>query len=323
MKENLKEMRINGINLLLEGNLIKGGILPEKISELTRSITIQSDSKIEGPVYASKMEIQNGDVLITGAVFTQQELYINSDAKGQIDFEKCVASASSVVSHAQQCRLNFHSDINAKSVALVNAFVAGSIYADEIVLQNCVVVGGVFATQSVDLSNCVFGTFNAPSIRIDGTLQMLLPTSFSIEKLYHTPESKLYNLSLADLGALFKGVPESVESGRIEMNIDVDDIKTTLTDENTQRTLHSYTVVGKVLASDMLDIDKFQNHFLLTAAALGPQLLKTYDLGQDSNGNNCPLTFDSICNFFFELLSGRISPKSMEGTFKVGDFIRR
>ena len=38
-------------------------------------------------------------------------------------------------------------------------------------------------------------------------------------------------------------------------------IRTTLTDEEVQKSLHSYTVVGKVLAADLVDYDKFQNHF--------------------------------------------------------------
>ena len=80
----------------------------------------------------------------------------------------------------------FHSDINAESVTLYNAFVAGSIYAGEIILENCVVIGGVFATQQIDLTNSIVGTFNTPSIRIDQTVYMLLPSAFSIEKIHTT-----------------------------------------------------------------------------------------------------------------------------------------
>ena len=76
--------------------------------------------------------------------------------------------------------------IYAKSVILYNVFVAGSIYADEIVLDNCVVCGGVFATQQIDLKNTVVGTFNTPSIRIEGTVYLLLPSAFSIEKMLAT-----------------------------------------------------------------------------------------------------------------------------------------
>ena len=39
MKE-LKEIRINDTNLRLNGNLVTGGILPQKISELTRTVTL-------------------------------------------------------------------------------------------------------------------------------------------------------------------------------------------------------------------------------------------------------------------------------------------
>lgn len=320
--KNLKEVHINETNILLNGNLVKGGILPGKIAELSRTVTIQADTKVDGPMYAAQLEIQGGETVVTGAVFTQRELHINSDAKGVVDFQKCVASSSSVVSRAQQCELSFHSDINAKSVALVNAFVAGSIYADEIVLENCVVIGGVFATQSAELTNCIVGTFNVPTMHISGCIQMLLPTAFSVEKISYAPGTKMYNLSLADLGSLYRGLPESAESGRIEMNIDVDDIRTTLSDETRQKTLHSYTVVGKVLAADLVDYDKFQNHFLLTAAALGPQLLRTYDFGTDAQGKTKQLVFEDIRSFFFGVLTGKIEIQPMSGTFNISNFVR-
>jgi hypothetical protein len=233
-----------------------------------------------------------------------------------------VASSSSVVSRAHNCQLSFHSDINAKSVTLVNAFVAGSIYADEIELENCVVIGGIFATQSASLNNCIIGTFNAPTIHIEGTSQMLLPTAFSVEKIHYLPGTHMYNLSLADLGSLYRGQPQAKDSGRIEMNLEVDDIRTTLTDERMHKSLHSYTVVGKVLAADLLDYDKFQNHFLLTAAALGTQLLRTYDFGTDAEGKPKQLVFPEIRAFFFELLSGKIEAQQISGTFNISDFAR-
>ena len=148
MKE-LNEIRFNESNIQLKDNLVRGGILPEKVSELNRIITIQGDTVIEGAVCAKKIEIENGDTQVKGAVYTQLELHVNSDAKGNISFMKCVASADSVVSMSGSCRLNFHSDVNAKRVSLYNAFVAGSIYADNISLENCVVIGGVFATQQL------------------------------------------------------------------------------------------------------------------------------------------------------------------------------
>ena len=132
----------------------------------------------------------------------------------------------------------------------------------------------------------------------------------------------MYNLSLADLGALYRGLPQSGESGRIEMNLDVDAIRTTLTDEHIQKTLYSYTVVGKVLAADLVNYDKIQNHFLLTAAALGPQLLRTYDFGTDADGKAKQLTFDEIRAFFFDLLSGKIEAQEMTGTFNISDLNR-
>ena len=318
MKE-LKEVRFNESNIQLKDNLVKGSILPEKISELTRTITIQGNTVIEGPVYAHKLEIQQGNSEIHGAVFTQLELYVNSDAKGSFSFKKSVGSANSVVSRANDCKLMFHSDINTKTITLYNAFVAGSIYADEVILENCVVIGGVFATQSIELKNSIVGTFNAPSVRVEQSVGLLLPSAFSIEKISSVPGTQMYNLSLADLGSLYKGFPQSQNSGRIEMNVDADEIKTSLSDEETQKTLRCYTVVGKVLAADLMDMDKFQNHFLLTAASLGTQLLKTYDLGLDSKGQQAHLTIEKIRDFFFDILVGKIAIQSIDGKFGISD----
>lgn len=313
----LKELRFNESNIQLKDNLVKGSILPEKVAELNRTITIQGNTVIEGPVYAHKLEIQNGDLEIQGAVFTQMELYVNSEATGNICFKKSVGSANSVVSRAAKSKTVFHSDINSKSITLYNSFVAGSIYADEIILENCVVIGGVFATQSIDLTNSIVGTFNSPFVRIAQTVSILLPSAFSIEKINVAPDTKLYNLSLADLGSLYRGLPQTANSGKIEMNTTTDEVKTSLTDETVQKTLRSYTVIGKVLAADLIDTDKFQNHFLLTAAALGSQLLKTYDLGVNDKGEPVTLTFDKIRDFFFDILAGKLEIQTMDGKFDI------
>jgi len=316
MKE-LKELRFNESNIQLQDNLVRGSILPEKVGELNRTITIKGNTMIEGPVYAHKLEIQNGDLEIQGAVFTQLELYVNSEATGNISFKKSIGSANSIVSRANNCNILFYSDINAKSVTLYNAFVAGSVYADEIILENSIVIGGVFATQQIDLTNSIVGTFNAPSVRIAQIVYLLLPSAFSIEKILVVPNTKLYNLSLADLGSLYKGLPQSENSGKIEMNTHTDEVKSTLAGEDIQKTLRSYTVIGKVLAADLLDTDKFQNHFLLTAASLSSQLLKVYDMGIGKDGNPVTLTFEKIRNFFFDILHGKIEIQNIDGKFDI------
>lgn len=318
MKE-LKELRFNETNIQLKDNLVKGSILPEKVAELGRTITLQGNSVIEGALYAHKLEIQQGDAEIKGAVFAQLEMYVNSDAKGKIEFKKSVGSANSIVSRALNCELTFYSDINAKSVTLYNAFVAGSIYADEIILQNCVVIGGVFSTQSLDITNSIVGTFNSPSVKAAQQVWMLLPSAFSIERINLVPGTKLYNLSLADLGSLYKGIPQATISGKIEMNVNADEVRTTLTNGDVHKTIRSYTVVGKVLSADLLDTDKFQNHFLMTAASLGSQLLKTYDMGVNQKGEPITLTFDKIRAFFFQVLSGKIEVQEVSGHFDISD----
>ena len=98
---------------------------------------------------------------------------------------------------------------------------------------------------------------------------------------------------------------------------------TKLVDEQVQKTLRSYTVIGKVLAADLLDMDKFQNHFLLTAASLGAQLLKSYDLGLDKDGNTATLSVDRIRDFFFDILHGKIEIQDMDGKFSISQITGR
>ena len=322
MKE-LKEIRFNESEILLSDNLVRGAILPEKIAELKRNIIFKGNNIVEGAVFGNRIEIQQGDLEVQGTVFAQQELYVSSEATGKIEFKKSVASANSLVSRNPNCELNFYSDVNAKSVTLYNTFVAGSIYADEVILDNCVVVGGVFATQEIEIRNSIVGTFNAPTVRLSGMINLLLPSAFSVEKVVTAAETRMYNLSLADLGSLYKGLPESEFSGRIVMDLEIDEIKSKLVDEAVQKTLRSYTVVGKVLAADLIDTDKFQNHFLLTAASLGSQLLKTYDLGEDKNGQPAYLTIPKIRSFFFDILNGKVVVKDMDGTFSISQIAGR
>ncbi|MDE5701456.1 MAG: hypothetical protein K2I15_03390, partial [Bacteroides sp.] len=133
----MKELKVisleNGV--ILSENLVKGSILPRTSAELERDVLIQNDTIVEGAVYARKLEIQNGDVEIGGAVFTKLECHISNGAKGNIILRKTVATSDSLVSYARDCRLMFMADINGKTVKLCNAFVAGSIFADEVVLE--------------------------------------------------------------------------------------------------------------------------------------------------------------------------------------------
>lgn len=317
--EDIKEIRINDNRILLKNNRVKSAILPKVTAELDRSVVIQGNCIIEGALFAHTLEIENGPVEIQGAVFTQLEVHVDQQAKGKILFKKAVGSADSIASLATGVRVIFLSDINAKQIKLKNAFVSGSIFADEVELENCVVIGGVFAARSLELTNCILGTFNSPVVRIATQLQLLLPSAFSVEKIITLPGTVISNLVLADLGAIFKGEEQSQNSGKIIMNLETDELKTVLTSEDSNQILRGFSVAGKVLAADLLNTDKLNNHFLLTAASLGNQLIQTYDLGVDKENNKIELTTDRLVNFFFDLLNGKYEIKVLSGKIKISD----
>lgn len=319
--ENLKEIRLNDNNLVLSGNIVPGGILPQKISELQRTVSIKSNSIVDGALYTSHLSIENGDVELRGAVYSQKEIYINSDAKGKVTFAKAVASSQAITSRANEVELSFCSDINAKEVTLCNAFVCGSIYADSIELTNCVVIGGVFASNSVFIKDSIVGTFNAQIVNIEGNVNLLLPSAFSLQSI-SSSNATLYNLSLADLGGLFKGEKQSEGSGKIEMNLNSDEMHTMLRDEETQVAINCYSVANKVIVADILDSDRFQNHFLLTASALGTQLLRSYKLDTKSQGEESNLSVNNLRHFFFDILSGKIVVQELSGEIQLNKLLK-
>lgn len=62
-----------------------------------------------------------------------------------------------------------------------------------------------------------------------------------------------------------------------------------------------------------------ENHFLIISASLGSQILKTYSLTK-SNGEKGPeLNVKDIAEFFFNVLTGKISVKEIDGKVKFDD----
>ena len=120
---------------------------------------------------------------------------------------------------------------------------------------------------------------------------------------------------MVDLGSLYRHLPEKEGSGIINMDVEVDDVLTSLRDDQSQRSIHCYTVANKVLMADMLDSDQFQNHFLLKAAALGSQMLKAYGLGKDADGK------DTSRSFFFDLLAGKVKAQPISGSVSIGQLL--
>ena len=117
--------------------------------------------------------------------------------------------------------------------------------------------------------------------------------------------------------ALMRGTAEAPQSGKIRIEFQKDEQRTVLTGEESQQTLRSYSIAGKVLAVDLLDLDKLQNHFLLSSAGLGSQLLQQYDLGRDAAGKLVELTPDRISAFLFDILKGRVTPSTISATFSL------
>lgn len=318
MKNELNIISMEG-EVLLKDNLVRSSILPHTASELDRNVTILADTIVEGAVYANKLQVESGETEIRGAVYTKLELHVDTGAKGKVIFKKSVASSDSVTSYAKECDLMFMADINAKKVRLNHAFIAGSIYADEIQLEDSVVIGGVFSTKSIDMKNCIVGTFNSNSVFLEGSTYLLLPSAFCGSPVDATADAKLYNLSLADLGAIYKGTQQMQNTGVIEMDAKTDELKTMLSEDQKTMLVYSYSIAGKVLATDLVDFERLQNHFLIGATAMGSQILRQYDLGTDAEGNKAVIEPEKVAKMFFDILHGVVNIQQIDGTFSIQD----
>lgn len=319
----LREIRIGDDRLSLRENLVTTDILPKTVSEIGRDLLIQGEVVIQGAVFARNLEVAEGPLEVHGALFAQGEIHVQSGVRDWLVFHKAVGSTGPVVSLGEGAKLLFGADLNAKSIKLRNAFVAANIFAEEIALENCVVIGGAFATRSLSLVNCVVGTFNAPSVSIGRLLYTLLPSAFSVEPVAALPGSRLMNLSLADLGSLFKGLPQKPGTGQIPIDLEQDRQRAVLVDgDENQHLVNSYSVSGKVLTADLIDLDRLENHFLLSAASLGGQLLKTYDLGRKADGQEAVLGQREIAEFFFDLLHGRVQVQTLDAEFSLDEIKR-
>ncbi|MGN0691180.1 MAG: hypothetical protein ACI4K7_02410 [Oscillospiraceae bacterium] len=318
--QELKEIRIGDNEIVLNNNLVKTSILPQSSKDLNRNVKIQGNTIVEGSTFGNNINIEDGNVTMQGAVYANKEIHIESNISGTVTFNKAVASAESIASLVSSGRVIFGSDINAPVVKLKNCYVGGSIFGTEVYLENCVVLGGVFASKSEVISNCIFGTFNAPSVELAGVDYILYPAAFSVEPLTYLPQTELYNLSLAHLGALFKGEKEDPNTGKIKMNLETDSQRTVLVDENgATTTVNSYSISGRVLVADVIDFEKLENHFLIGAGALNSQILKVYSLTKEDGSRSEELTIDNISEFFFKILSGVIGVQDVSGNISFSE----
>ena len=311
----LREVQIGTANLIgLSDCIVRGGILPQRASELSRSVNVKGNVVVEGGVYAEALEIDDGPAEFRNAVYVNRELHVKTSAKEPVVFRKAVASADTVSAFVMRGRVLFGADINADVVRLKRCYVGGSVYGADVELEDCIVLGGVFVSQKLSMSHVMVGTFHAPETDINDCNYLLYPTAFSVEPMRVLPGAKLSCLALADLGALYKGEEESPESGKILMDLGADAQRTVLVDDDGSNILvNSYSVATRVLASDLANPERLENHFLLSAGALGTQLQRTYALNKSNGEKSADLTIENIAAFLFEVLDGAVEVRDLDG----------
>ena len=320
--QELKELRLSSGVLILDGNRVMSAIIPETYRDIDNDILVKGETVVEGAVYTRNLTIENGPLTVAGALFAKQSISAAAGNAGPLRFRKAVA-CNGAIDLLDEAPKSFGADVNAVSIRLRNAVVAANLFGAEIELVDCVVLGGVFATKNLHATRCVVGTFNAPTATLAGDTYLLFPSAFTVEPLHMADGARLASLTLADLGNLLKGLPEREMTGAIAIDPAVDEQQISLTDKEGNATLwETYSVAGKVLAADVLDLEKLDNHFLLSAGSLGEQLVKQYDFGCDASGKPITLSLESIGAFLRDIQSGKIAVKPMDGSISFDDLKR-
>lgn len=320
----MQEVNMGDNMVVLKGKRVTSSILPKNTSELSRDITVDGNVVVEGAMYADRLEVNAGPAEFKGAVFAASEIHLRGDFTGEAYFTEAVASGQSCVSLLAQGRCIYGSDVNAPTVKMKNCFVCGSVYGTEVTLENTIVLGGVFASKTAEVNSCIIGTFNAPAVSMSGVNYMLYPTAFSVEPLAVLPGTELWNISLADLGALFNGEEAMPNTGKLKVNIAHDKQRTVLTaDDGTQTLINSYSVANKVLVSDLIDYDRLKNHFLIVGASLGTQLQKDYTLPMQDGQAGRAITVKEAADFFFDILQGKINIDEISGEVSFDEVRKR
>jgi len=320
--DNLKELRVNSGVLILDKHRVMSPIIPQGYKDMDNDVLVKGEAYIDGAVYARQFGIEMGPATVCGALFAKNSLTSRATNDKTIAFKKAVASGGKVELCDEGTKY-FGADVNGGIIKLKNAVVAANLFASEVILDHCVVLGGVFATKILQMNGCVVGTFNAPSAAIAGDNYMLYPSVFTVEPIHVAEGAKLYNLTLADWGNLIRGLPENTLSGVVEINPAADEQKISLQDKDGNITLwETYSVAGKVLAADVLDLKKLDNHFMLSAGSLGEQLIKQYDMGCDKNGKPIKLTLETLGQFFADIQSGKIKVKPLDAKVSFDELKR-
>lgn len=311
----LKEIRIDSGVLVLDGHRVISPVIPRSYKDIDNDVLVKGEAMIDGAVYARKLEVENGPLNICGALYCNVSCSSNPNNRNKLFFHRAVASSGRIELYDEGDKY-FGADINAQVVGLKNAVVAANIFASEITLENCVVLGGVFAGKNLKATNSVIGTFNAPFAEINQQIYMLYPSVFTVEPLKVNDGAKLINISLADWGSLMLGKEEDPLSGAIIVDPENDCQTTTLED---QTLWQSYSVAGKVLTADLMDLRKLRNHFILSTASLQEQLVKSYELGKTADGKDLVLDLETVGQFFRDILSGKTVPRTLDGTISFED----
>ncbi len=319
----MEEIRVGNKDLIVKNNLVKSPVIPQTTAELKRNIIVEGEADFAGAVYGNSVLVHNGPVTFRKAVFGKDEVNVDLSAKGRIMFLESVGSAEAVSCGSSTVSI-FGSDINTKKIVLKNCFVGGSLYAEDISLDHCVVIGGVFASKSMTVNNSIVGTFNSQAVTMSGDNFLIYPSAFSVEPIEASSNSTLVNITLVDLMGLYKGQIPKEGTGFIRMNVKQEKQRTNLkADDGTVLLVNSYSVAGRVLAADMATFENLDNHFLINAASLSSQLMKSYTVKNEETDVDIPLELTKIAAFFFDILDGRIELAEIDGRISFDDLKKR
>lgn len=148
-------------------------VLPNRLDQLERSVTIGPEVEIDGAVFGLSVAVE-APSKIARAVYATDSVRLKP-AKGDIHLKSSVAAGKEVSTEPGAGRVFIQGDVNAAEVSLRGAIVRGSIYGDVVTLENCVVLGTVNAAKTLRIEHSSVLTASGGRVTFGPGCSLILP----------------------------------------------------------------------------------------------------------------------------------------------------
>lgn len=157
--------------IVVEGSW-SGDVLPGKMDELRRTVTIRPRAEVSGAVFGHDIRIE-GPCLVRKAVYATHEVTLAPN--GPISLKSSLGSRDIIVVDPGGEKIYIDGDVVTRAANLSNVIIRGNVHVDQARISNSIILGTVTAATSLEFDGSIMLTASAMSIRFGERCGLLLP----------------------------------------------------------------------------------------------------------------------------------------------------